>query len=89
MPAQPMNHPSPRCCGSNVSDMTMHPTSAIHSETTLPIAQPLASVAGDPAVRDAVVKSSTTAAPRAADFVDIVEEWGQQSFPASDPPANW
>jgi hypothetical protein len=20
---------------------------------------------------------------------DIVEEWGQQSFPASDPPANW
>ena len=21
--------------------------------------------------------------------VDIVEEWGIQSFPASDPPANW
>lgn len=20
---------------------------------------------------------------------DIVEEWGHQSFPASDPPANW
>jgi hypothetical protein len=21
--------------------------------------------------------------------IDIVEEWGVQSFPASDPPANW
>ena len=23
------------------------------------------------------------------DFDDIVDEWGEQSFPASDPPANW
>jgi hypothetical protein len=23
------------------------------------------------------------------DFDDIVDEWGVQSFPASDPPSNW
>ena len=29
--------------------------------------------------------------PLPADDVatDIVQEWGEQSFPASDPPANW
>lgn len=27
--------------------------------------------------------------PAAPDFEDIVDEWGEQSFPASDPPANW
>jgi hypothetical protein len=30
---------------------------------------------------------STPIAPAAR--IDIVEEWGHQSFPASDPPANW
>jgi hypothetical protein len=25
----------------------------------------------------------------AGNVMDIVQEWGEQSFPASDPPANW
>jgi uncharacterized protein (UPF0210 family) len=28
-------------------------------------------------------------AERGTGRIDIVEEWGIQSFPASDPPANW
>lgn len=34
---------------------------------------------------------ATTMSPDAGDGSgwDIVEEWGLQSFPASDPPANW
>ena len=27
--------------------------------------------------------------PAPVDHMDIVEQWGHQSFPASDPPANW
>jgi hypothetical protein len=31
----------------------------------------------------------TIGAEQGRRLIDIVEEWGLQSFPASDPPANW
>jgi hypothetical protein len=31
----------------------------------------------------------TPGAEQGRRLIDIVEEWGLQSFPASDPPANW
>jgi hypothetical protein len=49
-------------------------------------------------VREAVPESAqivivdlqvAPAAGKDRPLTDIVEEWGIQSFPASDPPANW
>jgi hypothetical protein len=34
-------------------------------------------------------RQKTPALSSRADDIDIVEVWGQDSFPASDPPANW
>jgi hypothetical protein len=36
-----------------------------------------------------VPRTNGTSAGRAEGARDIVQEWGEQSFPASDPPANW
>jgi hypothetical protein len=40
-----------------------------------------------PIARPDTARGVTAAGGR--DFDDIVDEWGAQSFPASDPPSNW
>ena len=43
----------------------------------------LAAQVADPSVLGPVLSEGAESAP------DIVDEWGMQSFPASDPPSNW
>lgn len=49
--------------------------------------QPAAAAASLVRLRQDNTLSISVAVDR--DFNDIVDEWGAQSFPASDPPSNW
>jgi hypothetical protein len=39
--------------------------------------------------RSEALPTPPPSATAVAAAIDVVEEWGLQSFPASDPPANW
>ena len=56
----------------------------------LETASPKIAVTGPPAAAsDIRPPPPTIRAEQGRRLIDIVEEWGLQSFPASDPPANW
>jgi hypothetical protein len=75
-----------------ISETTSQDSSEVQQcPLLLSAASGVASTAGQ--MGGLVPTRSTTAAQRDAEPLnmidDIVDEWGRQSFPASDPPSNW
>jgi hypothetical protein len=63
--------------------------SRVHARLPHPVEPPAS--AGVPTDPPSSPHADAARAEAAARFVvwDLVDEWGDQSFPASDPPANW
>jgi hypothetical protein len=72
--------------------LTLSRSPAVRSRsvaTTELQARPVGTPGRTPTNRDGPAPGQAGAARRTQPLIDIVEEWGLQSFPASDPPTNW